>query len=509
MAAPSSQRPGSSFFSVTKILTERFPQTGVFSQGVKRSRVRCLTPSLTQPPQRRWSEIGHGEAIWADGDPSRKGVPTVFKVGGNSTLFLPIWVEVAFNTAQPEDATGEASPDMTMEMYNASGIKFCCSSSRRTGEDRRLFFGFLTELPVGTFVGPCKAIGSWMFRIKLNHPRGSGYNMRMVRPGDQLDLEFYFVLGEFPSRSFCLDLMRIGYPPIERVAKTFNPDAGSRTEAWSAYVLEQVWGYAGGNLKYPNWRWQVYEGSQKKELMGGASSYWRDEKILFGINGEGAFDLGRFLSRKAPANCFDLSIFTALLLEELGTIRGNSYFINPRIVTFYPFGYVTPGPLFGWVATGESNTDYNRCNSPFWRGDPSYGVPDGKIFYPDAIKTSDPTRTCFSSHTWVEVESTLGGGDWRVIDATQGKSGADGAVVLLKGQNDRDTFLKAGLDAGPRQPNGGPMATPGATAPTDSTLWWTGKVKGCTQDGIISTVYPLFPDLKYRHPLQSFLDFMA
>lgn len=73
-----------------------------------------------------------------------------------------------------------------------------------------------------------------------------------------------------------------------------------------------------------------------------------------------------------------------------------------------PFGYMPPGPLFGW---NINENRFQTCNNPFWWTGPATGTQQ----YPPGsphVESKDPARTKFKRH-WFACF----GPDYMAVDA--------------------------------------------------------------------------------------------
>jgi len=110
--------------------------------------------------------------------------------------------------------------------------------------------------------------------------------------------------------------------------------------------------------------------------------------------------------------------------------------IKAQWVFRQPYGYVPPGPLFGW-----NDVIHNNCNSPFWKGVPP--MLDRPWNYANNL---DAGRIAFWNHAWTEFD--YANGSTRVLDVCHGLLNSAGAVVLSLGQQNRVQYLQASINNG-------------------------------------------------------------
>lgn len=101
------------------------------------------------------------------------------------------------------------------------------------------------------------------------------------------------------------------------------------------------------------------------------------------------------------------------------------------------FGYVGPGPLFGYISSDEEL----RCNNPFWLPDSRPNVPN-----------MDLKRTPFLYHTWVEVDFGIAGENNMVLDPTHGRyNTATNSYQLTDGTETRQQWRINSRTDGPTE----------------------------------------------------------
>jgi hypothetical protein len=103
------------------------------------------------------------------------------------------------------------------------------------------------------------------------------------------------------------------------------------------------------------------------------------------------------------------------------------------------FGYIAPGPLFGWTATEQQL----ECNNPF-------STPEDTNF---TVNNLDNQRNRFTWHCWIEADFPANGAkDTRVLEACHGlqdRASLQG-YTLARGTQTRSDFVAQARNAGPR-----------------------------------------------------------
>jgi hypothetical protein len=101
------------------------------------------------------------------------------------------------------------------------------------------------------------------------------------------------------------------------------------------------------------------------------------------------------------------------------------------------FGYIAPGPLFGWP-------EFNNVNNPFWKGVPG-AQPDQSQDVQYFTKQMDPERQHFDNHTWIEYRPQ--NGREKVLDITHGFQ-AGSTLSLVDAQCNRLDYLRFSTEDG-------------------------------------------------------------
>lgn len=94
-----------------------------------------------------------------------------------------------------------------------------------------------------------------------------------------------------------------------------------------------------------------------------------------------------------------------------------------------PFGYIPPGPLFGW-------RQFPNVNNPFWMKDSA----------PHFMDPMDRKRTIFANHAWIEFSPQRG--RRRVLDVTHGRQNSSVGYVISEGQQNRQDYLAVSTELG-------------------------------------------------------------
>jgi hypothetical protein len=91
---------------------------------------------------------------------------------------------------------------------------------------------------------------------------------------------------------------------------------------------------------------------------------------FYGVSGlGGGFNLQNwFNSTFERCNCYDVAGISQLALSMLMDGSG-AELTDSHWVFHLPNGFINPGPLFRWVASGG---DHLRCNTPFWESAGQY-----------------------------------------------------------------------------------------------------------------------------------------
>lgn len=165
------------------------------------------------------------------------------------------------------------------------------------------------------------------------------------------------------------------------------------------------------------WNWTVPGRILKYDTVSGSTKYGQ-------LPTEGTFDLAAWLKiQYLTLSCHDLAAVSQLACAVLVGDDG-SELLDSKWVYQEPNGFILPGPLYGWVASGGENL---RCNNPFWNN-PKYSelvrfcvvwlcVLTEWVEAPTPYtKPEDGKRSGFGQHSWIEVYFTAG--DGRVLDAT-------------------------------------------------------------------------------------------
>ncbi|KAK0709333.1 hypothetical protein B0T26DRAFT_805075 [Lasiosphaeria miniovina] len=246
--------------------------------------------------------------------------------------------------------------------------------------------------------------------------------------GSAVSHEFYFVLGPTHNLPHIInewfrELNELVFPDFQKIA-------GKKWAEVEGFVLQNAVEklYRLGShddLRYDSRR---HEGGSPHHLKGKTvylSTFFQKEKKL--------------------VNCFDLAAVLKLLLLSLGTRKTNSggyeNVIHGLAMTIdQPWGYIPPGPLFGWL-----RTEAHYCNNPFWWDE------DPKKCLKPHVETFDPARTSFGKHCYVKFKNHLG--KECAVDACHALADSKnpGKILLATGHQDIAQFREANTDVGPKR----------------------------------------------------------
>ena len=235
-------------------------------------------------------------------------------------------------------------------------------------------------------------------------------------------LELYFHPGEPGSdddifdNGYAAELLRLYIP-------SYNDIYGHGQNlglAVSAYVVEQTWKYGG---TCPTWlghdQWMGYDSYS------GAPFYVEGHK-------GGDFQLSAWLRRsKRFCNCYDLAAIVQIACRLFGSSQGQEAFVS-QWVYGKRFGYIRPGPLFGWDYAYSRN-----CNNPFW-------LPHQHVVN---LPWDDTARHPFGNHAWIEIIEP-GQQTGPVLDACHSVDIDDALAGLSKGSQSRSQYHNQSTDAG-------------------------------------------------------------
>ncbi|KID73420.1 uncharacterized protein G6M90_00g062640 [Metarhizium brunneum] len=159
----------------------------------------------------------------------------------------------------------------------------------------------------------------------------------------------------------------------------------------------------------------------------------------YGVSGYGGgFKLKEWFDTLYPrCNCYDLAGISQLALSMLMDANG-AELTDSHWVFQSPNGFINPGPLIRWVASGGDNL---RCNTPFWES-------AGTAPY---VPPTASNRTSFGNHAWVEVTRS---GVTTVVDATHALQAP--TPTPPAGTQTRQDYITATLD--PARPRGNAQA---------------------------------------------------
>ncbi|KAK3375555.1 hypothetical protein B0T24DRAFT_676485 [Lasiosphaeria ovina] len=266
---------------------------------------------------------------------------------------------------------------------------------------------------------PFKVVGNWTWSI-LNGTTGAVIATSAATP-----LELYFFFGDhclpyIYSQTHFLELIRLSIPTYDIVAG----------QAWAAIELTIIWN-AVVNLWNHGGAALCYDSRFRK---GGVAEHLRRNN----------FNLGSIMTRSvATCNCFDLAALAKLTLLSLGrNTNGEPMIAGTALQVDRPWGYIFPGPLFGWA-----NTAAHNCNSPFWQerlGGPGHDTQP-------LMAQNDANRTAFDCHCYAVYDDHTN--VKRVIDIchatlTGPPAAAPGPFNLAGGLVDVPNFRAAGIDVG-------------------------------------------------------------
>ena len=145
----------------------------------------------------------------------------------------------------------------------------------------------------------------------------------------------------------------------------------------------------------------------------------------------GGFQLSAWLGRSMQCcNCYDLAAIVQIACRLFGSSQGQEEFPS-QWVYGNKFGYIPPGPLFGW------DYGYSRnCNNPFWWPNQPVNLP----WYHTA-------RNPFGNHAWIEI---IGPGlqTGPVLDACHSVDTNNPLDGLSKGSQSRQQYHNQATDEG-------------------------------------------------------------
>ncbi|KXJ87999.1 hypothetical protein Micbo1qcDRAFT_207751 [Microdochium bolleyi] len=272
--------------------------------------------------------------------------------------------------------------------------------------------------------GPFRSEGSWTASVVFSPLP----DVNKFTSPQQINLDAYFFVGDLDH----LYRTKFSYAHREEViSRSIMP-----VSTFTAINPANVDGYASAAITYlANAVWENLNANCSYDVYKGAPGF-------------GASPMGGILNlddafTKLKCNCYDLAAVGQAFCASLG-LRGNSPVLDFRWVFSGNgwnnwFGYITDGPLFGYLQ-----------NPP---GDDSY----------------HPRRTQFGNHAWTEVRV---GNQYRVLETCH--AGLNGGVitdvVIQAGQSTRQAWVQGAINGGA---NYHPLASP-VSIDRDRTGWGTG-----------------------------------
>ncbi|KAK3373100.1 hypothetical protein B0T24DRAFT_702497 [Lasiosphaeria ovina] len=267
-------------------------------------------------------------------------------------------------------------------------------------------------------LSPFKVAGNWQWTML----RAADNSTLAIAPTTRL--EIYFLLGPHShpgifATTFFLELLRLSAPDYVTLA---GLAAGALEARIIHDIATRLWntGVNGTPLYY-----------DCRRGYGGASQH-----ILNGTE----FNLETVITKpphRCTCNCYDLACLVKLTVDSLGQRPGGGAFVAGVAVTYdRPFGYVPPGPLFGW----QNSPAHINCNNPFWQNAGVGGADD-----PWNMAKDDARRQPFLSHCYTVFTNTAG--QQRVIDICHGNlNPVTNAVTLSDGVSDVQGYRATALD---------------------------------------------------------------
>ncbi|ORX96589.1 hypothetical protein BCR34DRAFT_593794 [Clohesyomyces aquaticus] len=272
---------------------------------------------------------------------------------------------------------------------------------------------------------PCRLGGQWLARL---------YNsdgVTLVAYSKQFLMELCFVWSGPPAGPvnpttsgtlarpdfegiYPVDLFRLFFPAPPDI-----PQGGTPLMPWYFQrVMRTIWGL--GLAINPN---TAATQHLAYEIEHGAPTYVDD---YLG----GQFELRRLIRTTFPTmNCYDLAALAQLAIVIFQDSGGAELALS-RWIFCDNYGYINPGPLFGWP-------QYPNCNNPF------FARPGVVPFYQEP--PNNPDRRPFSNHAWVEVTPDPAFPLNRtVLDATHCLQNAPNDPAM--GTQSRNVYLQAQTD---------------------------------------------------------------